>query len=1458
MIRKCLTTLLLIGSLLPNTLLADTLLQPSSLSYLGAFRVPQGAVGDPSGNGFAYGGSVIAFNPANNSLFMVGYDPLQLVAEIGIPANPSTSAGSMPTASALQNFHDITGGQVSLSSQGNKIGGLAVVNNQLVGTVYNYYDGSNAATTSHFKAGTSLSSNSFQGMYMVNPSPLPLSGSNNAGFVSGYMAPVPDNSTSGGTNWQTALGAPYLVGNADLSIIGRTSFGPSAFSFNPANIANNTTASSLLYYDINHESLGAWSDTMATSPYVSIADNLPGMVFPAGTQSVIFTGLHGTGSNCYGEGGATDPGNHAGVAYCYDPALPYKGTHSYPYEIRAYAYDAAYLAKVKAGATIQSGDIANLTGNPVVGQVIKPWNLKPYAAWKLPLTTSQSVYTVFAGASTYDPTTQRLYVVQPGADNSPSYGLPLIHVFQVNTGTAATPPPTTPGPDTAAPSVPANLTAVAASASQVNVTWTAATDNTAVTGYNVFRNGTQIGTATTNSYQDSGLAANTAYSYTVAAYDAAGNTSAQSTSMSATTQQIATGGTGTGGSSINLACNVTPLPITGTRIVNVSTEAQLQTAVSNLQAGDTIVLADGTYNLTNSLYINGKNNVTIRGASGCDNVVLVGKGMDNASYGNVVYGVWSNSLNTTIAHLTIRDTYDNAIVFNAGAQSPLVYSTKLLNSGSQFIKANPTDAANGVGVNNGTVEYSWMEYTSGNGPTSDHGSGVGYFNGMSLHSVNGWDIKNNMFKNLHNPDSSTTWWWNPSVLIWDHSQNCVVEQNVFINSDRAVAFGLQDATGSDNTGGTIRNNFVYLQPSLFSATRKANSDAQIVIWDSPASLVDQNTVLTNGNVARSIEFRFVTTGAEAKNNLADAPIGARDSATYAQSGNYLSATSSMFVAPTSGDLHLVQNTSTTANVIGKAATLTSVPSDLDGDIRPAGGNTDIGADQLLSVSDTSAPSVNITSPVSASTVSGTVSVVTSASDNVGVSKVELYVNNVLQATDTAAPYTFTWNTTGVANGSYTLTSKAYDAAGNVGASAAVAVTVNNTVADTTAPTTSISSPVNGSTLSGTVSVSTNAADNVGVSKVELYVNNILQATDTAAPYSFTWNTAAVANGSYTLTSKAYDAAGNVGASAAVTVTVNNAVADTTAPTTSISSPVNGSTLSGTVSVATNASDNVGVSKVEFYVNNALQATDTTAPYTFTWNTAAVANGSYTLTSKAYDAAGNVGVSAAVTVTVNNQVVVPPTQALAIDATVYTDSSASGSSIKSPTVTTKVANELLVAFIAASSPGSGSNTTVTKVTNTGTALTWTKAVRTNGQRGTAEIWWAYAPAAMSGTVTATMSQSSAARSITVMSFTGTASGSAAIGATGSGSAASGAPTASLVTTRANSWVFGVGNDWTNQISRTVGSGQTMAHQFLSPTNDTYWVQRQTASTPAAGTKVTINDLAPTSDMYNLSIVEIRTP
>jgi len=212
--------------------------------------------------------------------------------------------------------------------------------------------------------------------------------------------------------------------------------------------------------------------------------------------------------------------------------------------------------------------------------------------------------------------------------------------------------------------------------------------------------------------------------------------------------------------------------------------------------------------------------------------------------------------------------------------------------------------------------------------------------------------------------------------------------------------------------------------------------------------------------------------------------------------------------------------------------------------------------------------------------------------------------------------------------------------------------------------------------------------------------------------------------------------------------------------------------------------------------------------------------------------------------------------LAMDAKVSVNQGGRSATVTSPAFSTTSGSELLLAFVATDYL-SGANTTVKSIAGGG--LAWVLAVRTNTRSGTSEIWRAFAPSALSRmSVTATLSQS-VASSMTIISFSGAdasgSDGSGAVGATARASAGSGAPSASLITTRDGSWVFGVGNDYDNAIARTPGSGQTIVHQYLSSAGDTYWVQMQNNPTAVSGTTVHINDTAPTSDQYNLSIIEV---
>lgn len=190
--------------------------------------------------------------------------------------------------------------------------------------------------------------------------------------------------------------------------------------------------------------------------------------------------------------------------------------------------------------------------------------------------------------------------------------------------------------------------------------------------------------------------------------------------------------------------------------------------------------------------------------------------------------------------------------------------------------------------------------------------------------------------------------------------------------------------------------------------------------------------------------------------------------------------------------------------------------------------------------------------------------------------------------------------------------------------------------DTTAPTVSISAPLGSSTASALVPVNVNAADDVGVSKVELRVNGSLVATDTAAPYAFSWDSTKVANGMASLVARACDAAGNCRDSAAVSVNVaNTVIADTTPPTVAISNPTNGATVSGNTSVTVSAADDSGAAAltVALFINGSRVASSTgSGSLKFNWNTRRLASGTYALRADAKDAVGNLS-STSVIVTV---------------------------------------------------------------------------------------------------------------------------------------------------------------------------------------------------------------------------------
>ena len=278
---------------------------------------------------------------------------------------------------------------------------------------------------------------------------------------------------------------------------------------------------------------------------------------------------------------------------------------------------------------------------------------------------------------------------------------------------------------------------------------------------------------------------------------------------------------------------------------------------------------------------------------------------------------------------------------------------------------------------------------------------------------------------------------------------------------------------------------------------------------------------------------------------------------------------------------------------------------------------------IVTIAEQSPPTVSITSPSNTASVSGVVSINVSATDNVGVTKVEFYVNGQLVTTNLAAPYVYSWDTSSLAAGTHTLMAKAYDAAGNVSQSSSSV----NVVKDLIAPTVALTSPANNATVSGIVTISSSASDNVGVTNVEFYGNGVLLYASNVAPYSFNWDTSRVQNGVYSIIAKAYDNSSNSSQSSSVTVLVSNAV-DLTAPAVgAFTLPATSASLTVPVTgfAATDAVGVTGYMITESATAPAASAAgwSATAPASFTFTTA----GAKTAYAWAKDAAGNVSKSA---------------------------------------------------------------------------------------------------------------------------------------------------------------------------------------------------------------------------------------
>jgi hypothetical protein len=628
--------------------------------------------------------------------------------------------------------------------------------------------------------------------------------------------------------------------------------------------------------------------------------------------------------------------------------------------------------------------------------------------------------------------------------------------------------------DTTPPTVPTGLTATAISSSQINLSWTASTDNVGVTGYNIFRGGVKIGTTPGTSFQDAGLTPSTSYTYNVSAFDAAGNTSAQSAGASATTQAASSGGG-------------IPSTLGWYQIPNTSIQG-LCPPYSEIQGQSGCKAVMSAW--SGGLFDTKRNRLIIHGGGHTD------------YFGNEIYAIDLNA--NPISPVLVKDASHGSAISNV-TTCPEAYldgtpSARHSYNGEVYVANQDTyftfsgSKSNCGFFSSGAWKYTpststWTQQSTSGAAPNPAGNG-------SVPTIAYDPTTGNVFEAETN--AGVFWKYDPAAVAWTNLANIhtctALNMTAAIDDGRRLYFCIGNgvfgkvslsapysSTALTGTGcsalvsssgpgfaydpvqklmvGWAGGNTAYLyNPDTDSCSAVTYSGGPTVIQSngtygrfnySPTLgvFVVANSIDTNayslrltqsggtgggGPVISSVSVGSITTTAATVTWTTD--VAATSQVEYGTTTAYGTLTTLDVNLLTS---HVTLLTGLSTNTLYhyrvRSKNSSGVES-ISGDF----------AFQTSSVTDTIPPTISITAPANGATVSGTVTVSANASDNVAVTGVQFFLDGAnLGLQLVSAPYSVSWDSASTTNGAHVLTAQAHDAAGNVGNAVAVSVTVTN-------------------------------------------------------------------------------------------------------------------------------------------------------------------------------------------------------------------------------------------------------------------------------------------------------------------------------------------------------------------------------------------------------------------------------
>ncbi|MCP4661155.1 MAG: hypothetical protein GY856_37610 [bacterium] len=405
---------------------------------------------------------------------------------------------------------------------------------------------------------------------------------------------------------------------------------------------------------------------------------------------------------------------------------------------------------------------------------------------------------------------------------------------------------------------------------------------------------------------------------------------------------------GAAGADTQPACDPLPPPSGAVIEVTPGQAGALAGIVAGAAGGTTILLADGTYDLSGgdsaSRLAFSTPDVTLRSASGNRGAVV----LDAAYETNELISIYASRV--TIADLTLKRAFDHPIHISGPAGQPIsgvvVHNVHIVDPGQQAIKVNPVDDGY---VDQGTVECSRIELTdAGRRRIRDQC----YTGGIDVHQARGWVVRRNRIEGFWCNDGLSE----HGIHFWRGCRDTLVEDNVIVDCARGIGFGLGAGGGGrtypddpypgvgylGHVDGIIRNNFIAAADARLFAS--ANGfDTGIGLEQARGTQVVHNTVASlQTPFSSSIEWRFDHTLVEVSNNLVSHNLLPRQDAQATLAGNIEDAPLAWWVDVASGDLHL---TSAEVGAVDAGTPLAAglADTDIDGELR--GARPDVGADE---------------------------------------------------------------------------------------------------------------------------------------------------------------------------------------------------------------------------------------------------------------------------------------------------------------------------------------------------------------------------------------------------------------------------------------------------------------------------------------------------------------------------------